>query len=267
MTSPNIKQMEQAAVAYEETLVPALFHRWAEVVADHAGLTPGQRVLDVACGTGILARAAASRVGSTGTVVGLDVNPGMLEVARQQAPWIHWEEGRAESLPFAPASFDAVLSQFGLMFFQDRQRALADMRRVLAPGGSLAVAVLGSLDEIPAYAFLASVVHSLMGHDVADLLRAPFALGDPPMLEHLFTEAGIASPVVHTHSGTAEFPSVRDMVLADVRSWFPLAGVHLKEAIVDDLVTDAEMALERYVEPEGRVQFDVTVHVVTARRD
>lgn len=267
MTAPTIKQMEQAAVAYEETLVPALFHRWAEVVAAHAGLTPGQRVLDVACGTGVLARAAASQVGSTGTVVGLDVNPGMLQVARDQAPSIRWEEGRAESLPFEPASFDAVLSQFGLMFFQDRRRALTEMHRVLAPGGSLSVAVLGSLDEIPAYAILAGVIHSLVGHDVADLLRAPFALGDPPALEYLFREAGIAAPVVHTHSGPAEFPSVRDMVLADVQSWFPLAGVHLKEAVVEDLVTDAEMALERYVEPEGRVQFEVTVHVVTARRD
>jgi len=120
---------KSAAEVYEEFFVPALFQEWASRVTDAAGLRAGQRVLDVACGTGVLARAAAERVGPAGAVVGLDVNDGMLGVARRRAPQLEWRPGRAEALPFEDRSFDAVVSQFGLMFFEDRAAALAEAIR------------------------------------------------------------------------------------------------------------------------------------------
>ena len=110
-----------AATAYEEFFVPALFREWAPRVVDAAQILPGHRVLDVACGTGVLAREAAGRARPTGVVAGLDLNPGMLVVARQLAPAVEWRHGTAESLPFPDHSFDAVVSQFGLMFFRQRR--------------------------------------------------------------------------------------------------------------------------------------------------
>ena len=101
----------------------------------------GHRVLDVACGTGVLAREAALRVGPTGFVVGLDPNPGMLAVAEQFTPTVDWWWGMAELLPFPDQSFYAVISQFGLMFFKDRRQAVIEMLRVLKSRGRLVVAV------------------------------------------------------------------------------------------------------------------------------
>jgi ubiquinone/menaquinone biosynthesis C-methylase UbiE len=112
------------AEVYEEFFLPALLQQWTSRVADAAGIQSGERVLDVACGTGVLARAVAERVGPSGAVIGVDINEGMLAVARRKAPAIAWKQGRAEALPLDSESFDAVVSQFGLMFFQDRRVAL-----------------------------------------------------------------------------------------------------------------------------------------------
>jgi ubiquinone/menaquinone biosynthesis C-methylase UbiE len=109
-----------AAEVYEEFFLPALIQQWASRVAGAAGIQTGERALDVACGTGVLARTVAERVGPNGAVVGVDINEGMLAVARKKAPEIEWKQGRAETLPLDSDSFDAVVSQFGLMFFEDR---------------------------------------------------------------------------------------------------------------------------------------------------
>ena len=151
----------QAAEAYEAMFVPALFAQWAPRVLDGVALSPGQRVLDVACGTGVLAREAARRVGLSGAVSGLDPAPGMLAVARRSAEVVDWREGVAESLPYADGQFDAVVSQFGLMFFADRVQALREMRRVLRPAGRLAVAVWSGLETMPALLREVAVVESV----------------------------------------------------------------------------------------------------------
>src|SRR5262245_51467780 len=115
---------QDAAEVYEAFFVPALFGAWAPRVADAAQLAAGQKVLDVACGTGVLAREAARRVLPGGAVTGLDRNDGMLAVARRAAPDIDWRLGKAEALPLADGAMDSVVSQFGLMFFEDRRAAL-----------------------------------------------------------------------------------------------------------------------------------------------
>src|SRR5262249_45719532 len=140
------------AEIYDEMFVPALFGQWGPVIADLAAIKSGDKVLDVACGTGVLACAAADRVGPAGKVTGLDANPDMLGGARRKRGIIDWQDGRAEALPFADATFDAVASQFGIMFFNDRPGALREMMRVLRPGGRLAVAACGAVDDAPGYA-------------------------------------------------------------------------------------------------------------------
>src|SRR5262245_5940490 len=124
-----------AAEAYEATFVPALFGELARHLVDFTGVAPGRSVLDVACGTGIVARTVADRLNGGGRVVGLDLNEAMLTVARRVRPEIEWRQGDAGNLPFATGSFDAVLCQMALMFFPDRGQSLGEMRRVVASGG------------------------------------------------------------------------------------------------------------------------------------
>jgi ubiquinone/menaquinone biosynthesis C-methylase UbiE len=171
MSEAGLQAQIDAANAYEALFVPALFQQWTARVVDAAQIQPGQRVLDVACGTGILAREVASRTGPTGSVVGLDLSPRMLAVAERLAPVVDWRQSAAESLPFPDESFDAVVSQFGLMFFTDGPRAFREMLRVLRPGGCLAVAAWDSLDNIPAYATELALLDRVAGRRASDALH------------------------------------------------------------------------------------------------
>ena len=255
-----------AAKSYEALFVPALFAPWASRVAESAQLRPGQRVLDVACGTGVLAREALVRTAPGGAVAGLDPNAGMLAVARALAPAIDWRQGVAESLPFPAGGFDAVVSQFGLMFFDDRARALREMLRVLRPGGRLAVAVWDALEHVPAYAALVDVLERVAGPAAADALRAPFALGRREALVTLFRAVGVGRAEIVTHVGRADFPSVRAMVEADLRGWLPVRGVVLPEAQIEQIVQEAEHTLRAHVAPNGRAVFETRAQLVTATR-
>src|SRR5690606_14801410 len=135
---------------YEQLLVGPLFRPWADLTLDEIGLRPGDRVLDVACGTGTVARQARARLGQSGTVVGVDVSGPMLGVARRVAPDIDWREGDAAALPLREGEqFDVVICQQGLQFFADRCAPVREMYRALAPGGRVAVSTWRPDDEIP----------------------------------------------------------------------------------------------------------------------
>ena len=247
-----------AAQVYETLFVPALMGQWAPKVADAAQIQPGQRVLDVACGTGILAREITLR---KARVVGLDPNPGMLAVARELDPAVDWREGVAGSLPFPDESFDAVVSQFGLMFFTDRRQALREMLRVLAPGGRLAVAVWGSLENMPAFAAEVELLEKAAGQPAADALRSPFVLGDRKELAALLPEAEIT-----THHGEARFPSIRTLVETDLRSWLPMMGVTLTEDRIVHILEQAEQALGSYATADGQLTFPISAHLATVAK-
>lgn len=266
MSGPALQAQIDAADAYEQLFVPALFRQWAPRVVEAAQIETGQRVLDVACGTGVLAREAVSRVGPSGFVAGVDVVPGMLAVAARLAPGIEWRQGTAESLPYADRSFDAVVSQFALMFFSDQHQALREMLRVLVPSGHLAVAVWDSLANTPAYADEVALLGRIAGREAADALRAPFVLGDRKELTTLFTEVGLATADIATMPGTAQFPSIRTMVEADLRGWLPVVGVTLTEDVIGRILHEAEEDLSRYVTGEGRVAFALSAHIVSATK-
>jgi ubiquinone/menaquinone biosynthesis C-methylase UbiE len=253
-----------AAQVYEEFFVPALFAQWADRVVAAAQLQPGDRVLDAACGTGVLARAARERVTTSGTVVGLDTNQGMLAVAKQVMPQIEWKHGRAEALPFDDASFDAVVSQFGLMFFEDRQRALREMWRVLRPGGRMAVAVWDRLENSPGYSKITALLQRLFGDKAADALRAPFGLGDKAVLAQLFAAAGIPDIAIRTQDGLARYPSLDAMIYTEIKGW-TLADM-LDDAQYARLRTEAARELAPFVAGDGSVAFSAPAHIVTATR-
>ncbi len=263
MSEPRLEDQIVGARAYEDLHVPALFKPWCHRVLDAAGVEPGHRVLDVACGTGILARAAAGRVGSAGRVAGVDPGRGMLAVASELAPNVEWREGAAEALPFPEESFDAVVSQFGLMFFSDRSRALREMMRVLKPGGRMAVAVWDSLVNSDVYSIEVEILERLAGDAAAKALRAPFVLGNRDELISLFEGSGVESVGIETENGTARFPSIKAMVEADLKGWLPVMEVFLKDDQIQSILAEAETALAEYVTGDGDVVFNAPAHIVT----
>lgn len=255
----------QAAQAYEDLHVSALFAEWAPRVLDAVEVDAADDVLDVACGTGVLAREAARRVGAQGSVTGLDINPAMLAVAERIAPEVAWRHGDATALPFDDATFDAAVNQFGLMFMPDRAQSIGEMARVLRPGGRAAVAVWDALEASPAYPIEVELLDRLAGAEAADALRAPFVLGDADAVAAHFNDAGLHSIEVDTITGEARFPSVRSMVEADLRGWLPVMGVYLDEDTIARILAEAETALARFVTDDGTLLFDSPAHIVSGR--
>ena len=253
--------VRSAAEVYEEFFVPALFGQWPDSVLDAVMVGESERVLDVGCGTGVLARAAVERVGKAGRVAGIDPNDGMLAVARRLGPEVAWSTGVAEQLPYPDASFDRVVSQFALMFFMDARAALAEMARVLAPGRSVAIATWTSLDTTPGYAAMVELLGDLFGDRAADALRAPFLLGDPDEVYQLAATV-FDNPVVTTHDGTARFESIEAWVHTDIRGW-TLADM-INDDDYESLLREAKRRLNRFTDSQGRVSFPAPALITTA---
>lgn len=250
-----------AARKYQSFFVPALFGEWGDRLAAQIPLKPGQRALDVACGTGVLASALA-RSAPGATVIGCDRNAAMLSVARETHAGVEWREASAEALPFEDGYFDAVVSQFGLMFFDDREKAVREMWRVLAPGGRLLIAVWASLEETPGYLAMVGLLQRLFGEAVAAELRAPYSLGDPAQVRELCEAAGISGARLQTQPGTARFPSIADWVQTDVKAW-TLAD-RIDDAQLHTLQQAAAKELPPFTTPEGHVEFAAPALVVAA---
>ena len=243
--------------------MPALFAEWAPKVADALEPIARGKVLDVACGTGVLGRELAQRMGPA-RVCGVDRNEGMLSVARRIAPNVDWRLARAEQLPIDSRGCTAVGSQFGLMFFEDRARALSEMWRVLAPGGRLAVAVWGLLDDTPGYAALVELLQASFGERIADELRAPFCLGEPSTLRQLFAEAELPEPTIETAFGTAQFSSIEAWVTTEIRGWTLVDRIDDQQ--LARLIHQASSALASFTLSDGSVEFSSCAHIVSARK-
>jgi ubiquinone/menaquinone biosynthesis C-methylase UbiE len=261
--SEGFQLSTQAAEIYESMFVPALFAEWAEWVVDAGDPQPGQSVLDVACGTGIVARLAAERMGGKGSVAGVDLNPAMLAVARRLAPEIEWRQADAADLPIAPATFDVVLCQAALMFFPDRQAALGEMARVLRPGGRLIVQVWSSLEAQPGYGPFIQAASRHAGPAAGELLDSYWVMGDVDQLRRLFTDAGLAVEAIDTRTGTVRYDSVDQFVRAE------LEGTPLVERIGEEayrrIRLDAHEALAEFVTTDGRARVPIEGHIFTAR--
>lgn len=180
-----------APEVYERYKVPSVHGPVATRLLDRIALRPGLNVLDVACGTGIVARLAALRVAPSGRVVGVDLHKGMLAVARARAAEaglaIEWQERDASSLPFADESFDVVTCNQGLQFFPDKVRALREMWRVVSPGGTLALGLFGV--PSPYTVALADALARYAGAAPAARLLTPYSLGDEQLLRSIAKDA------------------------------------------------------------------------------
>lgn len=263
-------QLDRAgAESYEAHLVPAFMAPWAADLVAAVGVAPGDAVLDVACGTGIVARYAAAATGDAGEVTGVDVNSAMLAVARDVSSGlgVRWERATADDLPLADASFDVVCCQQGLQFFAEPAAALREMWRVTRPGGRIGIGVCGALEHQPGYHVLVDRLREHVGAPAADVIRSPYALGDVTRLRALLDGGGFVDLHLRRLYTTFRVASGRALLQAET-SASPLGDVletldpDRAEALVDDL----EAAMAPWSDDDG-VVFPFETLVVTARRD
>jgi len=264
------------AEVYQEFFVPAVFDPWARVLTDVARPGRGERVLDLACGTGVLARLIAPMVGPEGTVTGLDLRPGMLAVARTLpdpggAP-IDWVEGDATAMSLDDAGFDLVVCQQGLQFFPNKPAAAAEMRRVLVPGGRLVASVWQDLENLELFHSLtvAEARHLLpLGVSYQDV-AAPFLYGDPGVLAELFENAGFVDVKVEPRSLEVRFPDA-DRFVEDVEYGYSSMVPALSEdprrfaAFVEAVTHDISDDIEHYRHGD-EIRFTLRSNIVEARK-
>jgi ubiquinone/menaquinone biosynthesis C-methylase UbiE len=211
---------------YQRYFVPSIGRPVADDLIAIADLQAGHRILDVACGTGVVTRLAAERVGAAGTVAGLDVNPGMLAVARAQTPPgtpIAWHHANADSMPLPDEAFDLVLCQMGLQFISNKLAALREMRRVLAPGGRAFITVPGP--KPPLFAVLTDALAHHVSPQVASFGDLVFSMHDADELRELMHSAGFRKADVQATSKTLRLPAPRDFL------WQYLYSTPLAEAV------------------------------------
>ena len=257
--------------AYERYIVPAWMGQWAETLVAAGAVGSGDRVLDIACGTGIVARRAARLVGASGTVTGLDFNEGMLRAAEQFAnreglSGIDWRCGDASRLPCGAPAYDVVLCQQGLQFFPDQPAALCAMRAVLVPGGRIAISCWRAVARIPLFAVVAGVLEGVFGPEATIGFRDSSSLCDREALRSLLVEAGFRDIRVRLEVKMARYPDSMDF-LAGYLSVFPIATAVAALPEADRLAMLGRMAmgLGDFMDDDG-LAVPMESHVVTATK-
>ena len=198
-----------AAENYQRFFVPAIATPVSIDLLRTADLQSGERVLDVACGTGVIARLAGEQVGPAGSVTAVDVAPDMIDVAASipspAAPPIDWRVSDAASLPLPGDAYDAVLCQMGLMFMEDRPAVVAEMRRVLTPGGRLVINTPGRIHHV--FELMEQAIIEHISPDLGGFVRAVFSMHDPDALAALLRDAGLREVSSTVSTATLLLPS------------------------------------------------------------
>lgn len=264
--------MSYLAESYERFMVPSLFAPWATHLVQYANPLPGESALDIACSTGIVARNVAPLVGREGRVIGLDMSPEMINMARTAAQRDHlaieWHTGPAEQLPFPAEHFDLILCQFGLMFFSNPDAALKEMHRVLKKDGRVVLSVWQSLDRHPFYQTLHEVS---LRHFGKSSVEAVFSLGNADTLRKLLIDSGFEHVVIEPMSISARFPNPEEFLAWEI-DVDPAAAPALKyldkedqQAILANARQDMQGPLEEVMQ-DKQVMLQFHAHVAQARK-
>ena len=258
---------DEAAERYESCPARYILGPWAPFLVDAARLVAGERVLDVACGTGVVTRAAAQRVGPTGRVVGVDLNPGMVRVAQSLpvpigAP-IEWLERSALDLRLERASFDAVLCQQGLQFFPDKAVALRELHRVLNRGGRLALSVWKNAG--PYNTAVGRALSQFINAEAAERFNASRQVPTPDELRRLATEADFSNVEVQVSRLNVHLPRLDNFTLDHLAST-PIAPLiaSADPKMRQKIGMSVAEQLRGYADGEG-VTYPEETHVLTGR--
>lgn len=252
---------------YEQALVTPLFRPWAGPVLDDVELAVGDSILDIACGTGIVARLAKERLGETGKVVGVDLSPAMIAVARRVTPDIDWREGDACALPLQDdEQFDVVVCQQGLQFVPDKPAGACEMRHALASGGRLAVSTWRPDEEIPFVRELRRVAERHVG----PIVDRRHSFGEAGPLEMLLRDAGfhdvrskIVSRTIRFEDGSV-FARLNAMALVGMSASAREMSDEDREQTVTAIVHDSAEVVSRNTDDTG-LAFELATNVATAR--
>jgi ubiquinone/menaquinone biosynthesis C-methylase UbiE len=254
---------------YGRYLVPRIFAPWAEDLVEAAALRAGERVLDIACGTGIVARISARRLDNRGSIVGLDTSAPMLAtahaVATAEGAAVEWREGDAMEQPFTDGAFEVVLCQQGLQFFPEKPRGLREMHRVLSPGGRIVVSVWGPIERSPGFAVLAEALTRHVDPQAGGLLASgPFSLTDANELRTLVASASFQDIAIRRASKTLRYASVEEFALGYM-SGSALAGVvgDMDESARAALLAEVGAKLALAIDDQG-LRFSIETNIVTA---
>jgi ubiquinone/menaquinone biosynthesis C-methylase UbiE len=258
-----------AAQLYHSNMVPSIFRPFAEGLLSFAAPSAGEKILDAACGTGVLACLAAQEIGNAGHVVGLDLNAQMLSVAREtpaneDLP-IDWVEGDISRTKFADGEFDLVVCQQGLQYFSDRAGALVEMLRVLREKGRLVFSVWRPLAFNPGYMVFAQVLERLVSQEAGANRRAPFLFSDKEAIRELVSDAGFRSVQIILDVRVCCFASAEAMVQIMINGT-PLEPLmkDVEPELMDQVISEVTDELADYVDDRG-LAFPMQAWVVIAR--
>lgn len=272
MNQPSSQPPVNPAQVYEDYMVRHQFRLWAAELLERATPQSGERVLDVACGTGIVARMIAQQLNGQVHIAGLDLSPAMVEVARstaiQEGVAIEWHVGSAEDLPFPDASFDLVVIQQGLQFFPDQAAALREVFRVLVPGGRVTSATWTEIDNHPFFVAFAEAIERHLG---TRAMYTPFTLGDRDRLQALFIDAGFRDIAIERVGRTLRYPSPELFINLGVASTsaavpaLQAMDATQRAALIQAVHADMAAPLEERVEGED-VVMRMEAHILVARK-
>lgn len=258
--------MSGVGADYENIMVPAVFGTWAPVMAAFVKVAAGERVLDVACGTGVVARELYRHAGANGTVVGCDSNAAMLETAGEVSTEIEWRESNALDLSFESGSFDVVTCQQGYQFFQNRLKAAQEAHRVLVNGGRIAVSVWCSLSENPGQAAVVAAVEEFVGSDAAKMVGSAFGLGDKSQLQEFILAAGFRELQLATETRPARFSSSEDLAIGLLRGGaLARAGVELNDDTMAQITGRVSTSLAKY-QTASELVFPMSANIILGQK-